>query len=107
MKKLALMTAVLTASAVAVPTMADNGYRHNNHDDHRNASNHKYVKYNNGNAYGKYKNKHNVKSKKYTSHYYTTKHPVAYRHTATNAYKKWPVPSKPSDKPAVRYVIHR
>lgn len=47
MKKLVLITALIATSAVAVPAMADNGQHHKKAGVHQDASNHKYVKYNN------------------------------------------------------------
>ena len=74
MKKLALITALVTTSAIAMPAMADNGHGR----FHQDASNHKYVKYNNGNAYGKYKNKHKVKANKYAKAHYPVKRVTTY-----------------------------
>lgn len=71
MKKFALITALVATSAIAMPAMADNGHGRFHHD----ASNHKYLKYNNGNAYGKYKNKHKVK---YAKAHYPVKRVTTY-----------------------------
>ena len=43
MKKLVLITALIAASAVAVPAMPDNGQHHKKAGVHQDASNHKYV----------------------------------------------------------------
>lgn len=98
MRKLALITALITASAVAVPAMADNGRRDdmNRMGMRHDASNHKYDKYNNGNGYGQHKNKHNVKARKYASSHYNTRH--------TNLHK-WPVPTTPNNNPNHRHVM--
>lgn len=100
MKKFALMTAIVAVSAVAAPAMADN----NNWKQHMDSSAHRTVNYNNGNGYGKYKNGHHAKSKKYAKHHYTSNQ-GAYRHTATNAYHKWPVPTTPNNNPNHRHVM--
>lgn len=78
MKKIALMTALAVSSAIAMPAMADNGHHYGNQGMPHDASAHKYIKYNNGNAYGKHKVKHKVKHKKatpkkYAKKYYTVK----------------------------------
>ncbi len=92
MKKLVLITALIAASAVAVPAMADNGQHHKKAGVHQDASNHKYVKYNNGN----YKHKHKAKAKKYASNHYTTHR--------TNL-RKWPVPTTPNNNPSHQRVV--
>lgn len=82
MKKLALMTTLITAMVMPAIAMANNGHPHHK----TNASNHKYFQYNNGNPNH---HKHKVKAKRHA------KQPSMYRHTTI---KKWPVPQRPTNR---------